>query len=139
VRLIGPNVDPPVWDCPAFGATTISMQITPLARPIRSGRAGGDTPNTRENARPRRAILHASCVLHNPIHSDLRPLPYLILVLDSDGPQGFPEVCLFLASKSILHTALNDPSNYRTSIEGSVGGSPSNSSTDAPDVMPGSS
>jgi len=23
VRLIGPNVDPPVWDCPAFGATTI--------------------------------------------------------------------------------------------------------------------
>jgi len=24
VRLIGPNVDPPVWDCPAFGATTIN-------------------------------------------------------------------------------------------------------------------
>jgi len=24
VRLIGPNVDPPVWDCPAFGATTIT-------------------------------------------------------------------------------------------------------------------
>jgi len=23
VRLIGANVDPPVWDCPAFGATTI--------------------------------------------------------------------------------------------------------------------
>jgi len=23
VRLIGPNVNPPVWDCPAFGATTI--------------------------------------------------------------------------------------------------------------------
>jgi len=25
VRLIGPNVDPPVWDCPAFGATTIGL------------------------------------------------------------------------------------------------------------------
>ena len=73
------------------------------------------------------------------MHSDLRPLPYFILVLDSDGPQRFPEVCPFLASKSILHTALNNPSNYRTSIEGSVGGSPSNSSTDTPDVMPGSS
>jgi len=24
VRLTGPNVDPPVWDCPAFGATTVS-------------------------------------------------------------------------------------------------------------------
>jgi len=25
VRLIGPNVDPPVWDCSAFGATTIHV------------------------------------------------------------------------------------------------------------------
>ena len=27
VRLIGPNVDPPVWDCPAFGATTILLHL----------------------------------------------------------------------------------------------------------------
>jgi len=27
VRLIGPNVDPPVWDCPAFGATTIEKVV----------------------------------------------------------------------------------------------------------------
>ena len=29
VRLIGPNVDPPVWDCPAFGATTITEAFDP--------------------------------------------------------------------------------------------------------------
>ena len=29
VRLIGPNSDPPVWDCPAFGATTITPERKP--------------------------------------------------------------------------------------------------------------
>jgi len=30
VRLIGPNIDPPVWDCPAFGATTIQYSQYPV-------------------------------------------------------------------------------------------------------------
>jgi len=34
--------------------------------PLKSGRAGRDTPKTREIARPRRAIQHAPGVLHNP-------------------------------------------------------------------------
>jgi len=41
------------------------MQITRLARPIRLGRAGRDTPKIHEKARPRHAFLYAPGVLHN--------------------------------------------------------------------------
>jgi len=33
-RLIGPNVDPPVWDCPAFGETTIESDTQTAQGPL---------------------------------------------------------------------------------------------------------
>jgi len=72
-------------------------------------------------------------------HSDLRPLPYLILAPKCDRLQRFPQDSPFRAARSIPHTGWNYPLNYPTAIDGSIRRSPENCSTDDPNITPQSS
>jgi len=62
VRLIGPNVDPPVWDCPAFGATTVVSILLLPSRLVECAPIFGALVH---NA-PLSALLSAQCALSAP-------------------------------------------------------------------------
>jgi len=60
VRLIGPNVDPPVWDCPAFGATTIWQRGSQIGRTAHNHLADQFEVVNESSCLPRQLIINTT-------------------------------------------------------------------------------
>jgi len=85
VRLIGPNVDPPVWDCPAFGATTISTAV-------------GDAPvdGLAEESHGRGAFLMQAAAGDPDLAAVMPSTEVVDAVLGSAAPASGSSDCLIL-------------------------------------------